>query len=340
MLLIMNISTTKELLFDYFSGHASALQKQYIDEWVRQPENEEFFFKCLIEWELLHPQYRVDVSKAIDQYRAYATKQEPQRLIADSGLAGRKAIRNRLPGWYMAASVAILLVMAWSFRSQILNRTYATGAGQVRGWTLSDGSEVTLNANSTLKVPRFNLALLSRSNREVFLTGEAQFSVTHTKDDRQFIVKTSNGLDVVVLGTEFTVYSRTNRMQVALNKGKVVLRQAENEQTEPIVLDPGDVVTLVDQRIQRRHVADPERFAAWKDELFAFDATPLSEVAQMLRDNYGLKVDITDPALAGETVSGSFKATNADELLSSLSKALDIQATRRGKRVTFSVRSN
>ncbi len=335
----MNISITKELLFDYFSGHASALQKRSIDEWVQQPENEEFFCKCLIEWELSHPQYMVDLPGAIDRYRAYTAKQQASEP-ASEGLPGRgKNTRNRLYGWYAAASVTVFLLLAWSFRSQVLHRTYATGAGQVLSWTLADGSEVTLNANSTLKAPRFALMrfLPGQPDREVFLTGEAQFSVTHTKDDRRFIVKTPNDLDVVVLGTEFTVYSRTNRTQVVLNRGKVVLRQAKDVHTEPIVLKPGDVVTLVDKKIERKHVADPERFAAWKDELFAFDSTPLSEVAQMLRDNYGLKVEITDSTLARETVSGSFKATNADELLSSLSKALGIQATRRHKKVTFSI---
>ncbi len=335
----MNISITKELLFDYFNGHASALQKQSIDEWVRQPENEEFFCKCLIEWELSHPQYMVDLSGAIDRYRAYAAKQQAPEPISEGLPVRGRNTRGRLSGWYIAASVTMLFVLAWSFRSQILHRTYATGAGQVLSWTLADGSKVTLNANSTLKAPRFAFThfLPGQPDREVFLTGEAQFSVIHTKDDRRFIVKTPNDLDVVVLGTEFTVYSRTNRMQVALSQGKVVLRQTNNEQTEPIVLKPGDVVTLVDKKIERKHVADPGRFAAWKDELFAFDSTPLSEVAQILRDNYGLKVEIIDSSLARETVSGSFKATNVDELLSSLSKALGIQATRRHKKVTFSI---
>lgn len=337
----MNIPITKELLFDYFNGHASALQKQTIDEWAWQPENEEFFYKCLVDWELSHPQYMVNVPSAIDRYRDYVARQPQPQSTPDTIPVERRIGANQLYGWSIAASVSILLLLVWGFRSEILNRTYATQPGQIRSWTLDDGSQVTLNANSSLRVPRFGLkwALFGQKNREVFLTGEAEFSVTHTQDNRRFIVKTPNGMDVVVLGTEFTVYSRTNRMQVVLNQGKVLLQQEKNQQTAPIVLKPGDVVTLVGQKIQRKHVADPERFAAWKDELFVFESTPLSQVAQLLRDNYGLKVAIADPALAQETVSGSFKATNADELLASLSKALDIQAIRHGKKVTFSART-
>lgn len=337
----MNIPITKTLLFDYFNGNASALQKQTIDEWAKQPENEEFFYKTLAEWELTHPQYMVDVSSAIARYHDYlAQKQGEQPVVAMP--TEPTTFPVRFFGWYIAASISILLLTGWWFRSELVNQIYATEPGQIRSWVLDDGSRVTLNANSVLKVPRFGLkwVLPGQKNREVFLTGEAQFSVTHTQDNRRFIVKTPSGLDVVVLGTEFTVSSRQNRMQVVLNQGKVVLQQETNQTMAPIVLTPGDVVTLVDEKIQRKHVADPERFSAWKDELFVFDSMPLSQVAQLLRDNYGLHVTIPDPALAHETVSGSFKATNADELLISISKALDIQAVRRGKKVTFSARAN
>lgn len=337
----MNIPITKALLFDYFNGNASALQKQTIDEWAKQSENEEFFYKALVEWELTHPQYMVDVSSAIERYHHQITQQHGKPPVPILLPAEQTSSLAWLSGWwYIAASISVLLLLSWWFRSDILNRTYATQAGQISSWTLDDGSRVTLNANSVLRVPRFGLkwAIPGQQNREVYLTGEAQFSVTHQQDNRRFIVKSPNGLDVVVLGTEFTVYSRPHRMQVVLNQGKVVLQSESNQHTAPIVLAPGDVVTLIDEKIQRKHVTNPERFLAWKDHLFVFEATPLSQVALLLHDNYGLQVFISDPALARETVSGSFKATNADELLNSLSKALAIQAIRRGKKVTFSAR--
>lgn len=71
----MNFIVTKELLFNCFDGRATALQKQLIDDWARQPENEEFFYKCLVEWELAHPQYPVDVLGAIDKYRTFVATQ-------------------------------------------------------------------------------------------------------------------------------------------------------------------------------------------------------------------------------------------------------------------------
>jgi len=48
---------TKEYLYHYFDGKATSLQKQYIDEWVKHPDNREFFYECLAQWEKQHLQY-------------------------------------------------------------------------------------------------------------------------------------------------------------------------------------------------------------------------------------------------------------------------------------------
>lgn len=339
----MKTPVNEEMLLDYFNGRASALQKQLIDEWIGDPVNEELFYKCLEKWELSHPQYVVDVASAIDRYREYVERKQSKGVQTDEPepVEYMEQTRPAFGKWYWAASVSAIILLGWWFRPGLLNQTYSTDPGQVLSWTLDDGSKVTLNSNSELRVPRFSLrwALPWQKNREVFLTGEATFSVIHTKDDRRFIVKTPNDMNVVVLGTEFSVYSRTNRMQVVLNQGKVVLERPERKKTEAIVLKPGDVVTLEDEKIHRKHVENPEVFSAWKDKLFVFDATPLSEVARLLKDNYGFEVAIPDSTLARETISGSFKATNGDELLKSLSKAFDIQAIRRGKSVTFLARN-
>ncbi|RRB03689.1 FecR family protein [Larkinella rosea] len=332
----MNFPITKELLSDYFGGHASALQKRQIDEWATKPENEEFFYACLVEWELQHPQYAVDVPAAIEQYRRFVanrSQNEPVILPAEPAIA-----RFWSPGlrWYGAASVVLLLLVGWLLRSEIRYQTYATRPGEIRSWVLDDGSRVTLNANSSLRVPRIGFGNYSR---EVRLTGEAEFSVTHTRNDQQFVVKTDQSLDVVVLGTEFTVYSRAQRTQIVLNRGKIRIQRPTGKPANQLTLLPGDQITVDGDQLQRRHVTDPEQYAAWKDHRFVFDATPLSQIAKLLKENYGLTVEIAEPEIAQWTVSGSFTATNANELLQSLSKALDVQAVRRGNKVTFSART-
>lgn len=329
----MNPSITKELLFDHFHGNVSARQRLLIDEWARQPENEEFFYKCLMEWEISRPQYQVDVQHAIGKFRGrhQHAPDESAKDLNDVKIWSHKSRRI----WYAAACVVLLLSsFGWIFQREILYQNLATRAGEVRSWTLADGSKVSLNANSELTVPRWGFGT---HNREVFLKGEAEFEVTHKADGQRFVVKTSDGLDVVVLGTEFTVYSRTDKTQVLLNKGKVRIQHQNGAKREELVMAPGEMVTVKRQGfMEKNRFEEPEQFAAWKESRFVFNKTTLTEIARLLETNYNLKVEISQPEIAGLTVSGSFKALDHHELINSISQILDIRYQVRGKRVIFS----
>lgn len=336
----MNFAITKTLLFSHFDGQTTALQRQHIDEWAKQPVNEEFYYKCLFEWELEHPQYTVDVDAVIDNHKQMAARQLT-RHVAKPELA--EVVLMPRFGWYRwlaAASVTLLLLTGWLFRSAILYQSFRTRPGEIRSWTLADGSRATLNANSVLKVPRLgfnqNLNLLGSYSRTVHLIGEAKFSVTHQPDHRQFVVKTASQLDVVVLGTEFTVYTRARRTQVVLKQGSVKILHPLGNRSQPFLMKPGDLVSLDGDKLVRTHTETPEQFAAWADQRFQFSGTSLRQIAQLLQTRYGLTVRIADPEIASWTISGSFKASDADELLQSLSKALNVQITHRGQQVTFS----
>ena len=144
-------------------------------------------------------------------------------------------------GWLVAASIGVALVGGWLLRDRLLQQTYTTAFGEIRVLILADGSRVTLNANSTLRVPRFGFG---QQTRNVLLTGEAAFSVTHTLDDKPFIVRTGKSFEVVVLGTEFVVYNRHQGGRVVLNRGKVQLRYKQGEATRQLTMQPGDQATM------------------------------------------------------------------------------------------------
>lgn len=322
---------TKEVLFDHFNGVATALQRQWIDEWIKQsPENAEFFYKCLAEWETGRPQYSVDVEGAVGRFRNLIAMAPQSEESVEEEIP--VAVRPLRWVWYAAACLAVLLTTGVVFRTNIVTKTYTTLPGEIKNWTLADGSKVTLNSNSTLQVPRFGFG---DGSREVHLRGEAEFVVTHQQDNARFIVKTDNALDVTVLGTVFSVYTRNQKTQVVLNKGKVQVGKPGVDQ--PITMAPGDIVR-VDERgaIQHKKLEHTEPFTAWKNHRFVFSETPLSEVAQVLKDNYSLEVEITDPELVELTVSGSFKAMDAQELAQSVAKVLNIRQDSLHQKVIFS----
>lgn len=336
----MKTHVTKELLFNYFAGRTTTFQKQLIDEWVKDAANREQFFAWLEHWESQNPQYVADVQSAVERHQRRMTQGAEEDGFSEKDPAV-PAVEWWQPWatWVAAASVAFLLAAGWIYRDKLLNETYTTAYGQTRHLMLADGSEVTLNANSSLKVSRFGFG--SRT-RDVELAGEASFSVTHTPDDQPFVVKTARNFEVVVLGTEFTVYNRERGGKVVLNKGKVQLRYQQGRSPRQLTMKPGDLVTL-DRRngpVQLRQLTQPENLSAWRENRFVFEETTLEEITHLFRENYGLELEITNPKLAEWTVSGSFTAHNAEELLESLMEGSALTYKRTGNHIVITEPAN
>lgn len=314
-----NQDISKEVLYAHFEGQVSARQRQLIDEWARKPENEEQFYYHLMEWEMAQVHQKVDVERGIALLRG-----QMQETAATTEITTPPS-RYWLP--YVAACAAFLL-LGVIFHDQIRYTRLATGPGEVRSWTLSDGSQVRLNASSELSLPRWGFG---KSSRQVSLKGEAAFVVTHQPDDQRFIVRTGDDVNVTVLGTEFSVYSRPGKTQVLLSKGKVSLRRRE----EVLVMKPGDRVVVDHGTLRKNRFNERREYSTWQESRFVFDRTSLAEIGQILATNYDLTVDFSQPELELLTVSGSFKATDAQDFVRSVSQILGIGYSLKGNRVTF-----
>lgn len=329
----MEHSVNKHTLFAHFEGRLTPLQRSLLEDWLRDPRHRELYYQWLEEWERLNPQYLADEDGALAASLQRVEAWESQRQPA---AAARPLVRPfRMSARWAAAVAGVVALLAGAYlgRSYVLERTIATAYGEIRRETLPDGSVVTLNANSTLRVPRFGFGDRTRA---VFLTGEAAFSVRHLPNHRRFVVRTANGFDVVVLGTEFSVYARPRGGRVVLNRGRVQLAYYPGSQTRQLTLRPGDFVSLDRQgRVALRRVERPETHAAWTDHRFVFRETSVREIAGLLAETYGLTVRFKSPDLASRTVSGTFQATSADEFLEVLAELLEVNYHRQGDSVTF-----
>lgn len=319
----MNAEFPQALLLALFEGTATPLQKKLVRDWLREPANREAFFAALEAYEAEHPQYQADAEAGFRRFEAVLD------APATAAAVRSQPVQRRLGWgfWLAAASVALVLGLGWWQRERVLFRRYETGFGQSQTFTLADGSRVTLNANSTLRVPRFGFGDRSR---EVTLTGEAEFDVLHTPTHQLFVVKTPRALDVVVLGTEFTVLARERATRVVLNRGKVQVRfQPDQRAARRVTMQPGELLTLeTNGQLALRRIEQPKRYAAWKDHRFVFDQTPLREVLGLVTDNFGVRVVVPDADLAQLTITGSFAALTADELLDSVTEALGLRVVR------------
>lgn len=321
----MESPISKSIVFSYLAGNATPIEVQLVEEWIKNPDHYDQFCFLLLEWERKHTLLTPDPEQALRRFRSRLTGQ-----VAEPVSDPQPNPRPRLPytRWLtVAACLALVLAAGWLFRHDVVYKTVRTPFGVVSNHVLPDGSQVTLNANSSLRFPRFGFG---EAVREVWLEGEAEFSVVHTATDQRFVVKTPKNLQIEVLGTEFSVFARPRGSKVVLNSGKIRVDYQKEGRTEQLTMSPGDLLT-VDQAgaIELETTEKPTDHSAWKERRFVFDATPVSEICQLLEENFGLVVRPANRELAERTISGNFETHTSEELLEILREVFELETSRR-----------
>ncbi len=330
----MESNITKELLFNHFMGNTSAIQKRMIDEWVLNITNEEFYYKYLEEYESLHPEYSANIDLAIDKYYSFL-EQINTNAINESRTISIPKMKWGNQTWVtmaIAASITFILGFTIYFAQDYWEyQTYETAFGETKSFQLSDGSSVALNPNSSLRVPRWGFG---EKSRKVFLQGEASFSIKHTPSNQKFIVRTAKKFEVVVLGTEFTVFARDRGAKVILNKGKVQLNFELGKYIKKLMMNPGDLVIIDNQSNTKiKTNTHPEIQEVWKGRRYIFEQTTLQEIIYILEENYGIQTELENKELLNLTLSGTFNANTADELIELVGDVLSLRITRQENKV-------
>lgn len=189
--------------------------------------------------------------------------------------------------------------------------------------TLPDESSVVLNGNSKL---RYANNWSDDQVREVWIDGEGFFAVQHTKNHQKFIVHTREGLSVEVLGTKFNVKTRESGSEVLLTEGKVKLN-VDNKAASAVYLSPGELATVKEKKLSKRVVKEDTQYTSWVKSKLVFDKTPLQELAQILRETYGLQVSFQDAELKERQLSGEISSATADDILFAIAETFNIKVT-------------
>lgn len=309
---------SKKVLFEVWSGKSTLLQRRLSEEWLSVPENVETYYEWLDEWEKENLQVYSDVNIAYGDF-----------LQIRSGLPN--AAKNNKVSWVKkrpalmiaAAILGVLLAGSLYFSKDfILYKSYQTANGEVLKVNLPDNSVVYLNANSSVKYARFNF---NKALRKVYMSGEAEFEVTHTASHTPFEVHGDNDLKISVLGTKFVVYSRGDSTSVVLEEGKIELTKTEAGKKTTTVLKPGDHFTASATEVPEIHsITNPNTVSSWKNHEFIFDATPVSAIGLRISDTFGYTVVFENDEIAQRTISGSFHAESVMELVDAMSQLLQI----------------
>ena len=212
----------------------------------------------------------------------------------------------------IAALLIVFLGLTFTLKSEISFTEYAANT-QKTTFTLPDDSEIVLNAGSEINYKKWNW----NNQRSLELQGEAFFKVAKGKT---FDVETDLGT-VTVVGTQFNVKSRENKMEVYCFEGKVKV-QNNNQIT---------YITKGERVIFENNKQTAGTFTAllptWLDNQMHFESENLAAIGAEMERQYGFKIAMKNVSLQRK-FTGTIPSNDLDVALKIISKTFHLKATK------------
>jgi transmembrane sensor len=200
--------------------------------------------------------------------------------------------------------------------------------GETYTINLSDGTSITLNADSKLRFP-FKFV---NATRDVYLEGEAFFKVA--KDGRHpFIVHTPL-TKVEVLGTQFNVNTyEQETVATALVEGKV--RTGTLEGAPQQELSPGQAAIFNASKGFNIETFDNEDITSWLNGIYYFHDLSFHKLADAISRIYGVNIAFDDTLMEKKSVSGVMDKNKLPELLEDLKSTVGVKYYYAGNTLHF-----
>jgi transmembrane sensor len=245
------------------------------------------------------------------------------------GLAGRSSRipaapamrRLRLP-MALAAGVLIAAAAAAWISASYYGGRYSTAVGQLSHIAMADGSQVTLNTDSVVRV-----AVNTRERRVELQRGEAFFKVA--KDPSRPFIVTVGEQRVIAVGTQFSVRREGADAQVVVTEGTVRIETDEPTAPTPAVSVSAGSVAHASQAgtaVQSRPLPQTEELLSWRTGILVLHDMTLAEAAAEFNRYNARKIVIRDPLVGAMHISGSFRATKAEAFARLLERGYPLQA--------------
>lgn len=230
---------------------------------------------------------------------------KPEEIVAPEKEA--KIIRMNWVSMSIAASMVLML--SYGLFARFYTKTIQVEAGEFTSHTLPDGSQVHLNAVSTIRYAPY----WWKFNRKVTLEGEAFFEV---EKGERFSVHSNLGI-TEVLGTKFNIYARELDYVVYCETGRVGV---SNQYSEQVVLLPGQFVKLNIEALEKETAAsEKEVILSWRNNEFNYNTTPMSKVFADLERQYDITIELAEDGFAIEGYTGTMtRPETAEEALDAI----------------------
>lgn len=175
--------------------------------------------------------------------------------------------------------------------SALLYNTLSTPRGKQYRVQLPDGTEVWLNAASSIRFP----TAFENDQRVVHLTGEAYFEVA--KDpSRPFKIQLDQQTQINVLGTHFNVNAYKNEPKITTTVLEGSIRfNADATKTQTLQPDQQTIFDNNTHELAFEPKAETAKALAWKNGIFDFNNAGMKETMQQLERWYDIDVAYEGP---------------------------------------------
>jgi len=213
--------------------------------------------------------------------KAVLTLAGGQRIILDSAHAGQLTIQGNAQVMKINGGKLAYQSTGNTTGTAVVYNTLTTPRGGQYQLTLPDGSQVWLNAASSITYP----TTFSETVRKVTITGEAYLEVAQ-KASQPFAV-TVNNITIDVIGTSFNINSYPDEpsLKTTVLTGKVRVVQAGRQ----VILMPGEQA-IAAGNLTVSPVPNIDQVTAWKNGSFAFTNADLPTVMRQLARWYNVDV--------------------------------------------------
>lgn len=310
----------EQIILRNLSGEASCEDILVFSEWLSaSAAHKDSFLKIKKYWDA-----EVDCVKLRNPEAIY------NKLLDRIRKAERKTMVRKLWIRYSSvAAVAILIGIVGYYAGGLQKNapvqyySYITG-NSASSFKLPDGTEISLNKNSTLSYS----SSYGEKVREVSLEGEGFFSVTRNKA-KAFVVDLS-GSKISVLGTVFNVknYKKEHVTTATLLEGSIRFETHDQQ----VLLKPHQqlVFDKSSNQIDTKLVST-DLVTAWKNHLIKYKSISFIEFLEMLKKQYDVEIVLSNKALGNQKVTGAFDANLVvDQILNLMKKNLSFEWEKEG----------
>jgi len=240
------------------------------------------------------------------------------------------------PAWRrtaLAAGVVLLGILGvYTLRIALpQGKAYSTPLGVTAAVPMSDGSKITLNTESFVRVA------VTTHERDVSLEqGEAFFEVA--KDPRRPFVVTAGDRRIVAVGTEFSVRRDGADVRVVVTQGQVRIERGDAPTAQSSAqLSAGSVARATASAIavQEKSPSEVAELLSWRSGYVVLHETSLADAAVEFNRYNSRKIVIADAAVADLRISGNFRSTNVESFVELLEAGYPITVHRQEERIVL-----